>query len=172
MRPHLLLWLFLAPGVVRAAEVTEGEVVQALRKLGSVSRDKDRPGYSVTIVVFRPGPKVTDATLVNVKALKTVEVLSLPGANVTDKGLAHIRELHRLKTLGLARTRISNAGLARLEGLKLEHLFLNETKIDDGGVKYLKKMKSLTLLSLTGTKVSDAGVRMLRKSLPGTRIAK
>jgi hypothetical protein len=67
---------------------------------------------------------------------------------------------------------ITNDGLKVLTHLpKLKELNLWYCgNIDDSGVSYLAKIKTLRVLNRGGTKISDVGVAQLREALPDCKI--
>jgi len=75
-----------------------------------------------------PGPRVTDAELVNVSRLTRLKSLSLAGSSITDAGLARLKGLNNLEHIDLKGTRVTDAGLATLKQLpRLQCVFLERT---------------------------------------------
>ncbi len=66
---------------------------------------------------------------------------------MTDAGLVHIKRLTSLEVLDLDLTHITDAGLVHLKGLtKLRELSLKNTDVTDAGVKELQQaLPSLTI---------------------------
>ena len=60
-------------------------------------------------------PQVTDAGLVHLKGLTTLERLRLACTEVTDAGLVHLTGLTKLESLNLRDTQITGAGVADLK---------------------------------------------------------
>jgi len=67
---------------------------------------------------------VSDAQIVQLSNLTTLEVLSLNDSQVDDAALAHLGSLTALRKLSLKNTRVTDAGIAdllrALPGLKIE----------------------------------------------------
>jgi Leucine Rich repeat len=116
---------------------------------------------------------LTDAGLVNVKAMTQLQTLSLFFTTIGDAGVENIRGLSLLQSLDLSETQVTDAGLERLEGLtRLEELRLGKTNITDAGLMRLKGLGQLQRLYLWDTKVTDAGIKDLQKSLPACTIVR
>jgi len=90
----------------------------------------------------------TDAGLVHLKGLTTLEVLSLNDIKLTDAGLGQLGELTQLRKLSLDNTQVTDSGLAHLHGLtKLKRLSLRHTQTTDAGVAELKQaLPDLTII--------------------------
>ena len=74
-------------------------------------------------------PQVTDAGLVHLKGLTSLEGLVLNGTEITDAGLVHLKDLANLKGLNLQGTDVSDEAVEKL------HEELPKCKIwYDGGV--------------------------------------
>jgi Leucine Rich repeat len=89
----------------------------------------------------------SDADMVFLGRLTTLEDLLLTNANVTDAGLVHLASLTRLT-----------------------HLYLDGTRVTDAGLSHLSGLSRLAVLFLQRTRVSDEGVRALQRSLPSLEI--
>lgn len=130
-------------------EAGRDEAVALIEKLGGeVGYDEessDRPEATVRLT----GTKVTDAHLVLLKGLTSLENLDLRDTQVTDAGLEHLKGLTNLTFLGLSGTKVTDAGLEHLRGLT-----------------------NLFQLDLSHTQVTDAGVNELAKALPNCRISR
>ena len=60
-------------------------------------------------------------------------------ASITDAGMVHIGSIKSLQTLSVARSPISDSGLQHLKELTaLRYLYLNDTKVTNEGVKQLQ----------------------------------
>ena len=94
------------------------------------------------------------------------------GTKVTDAGLVHLKGLTSLQYLGISdNTKITDAGLVHLKGLtELQSLNLGLTKVTDAGLAHLKGLTSLKKLWLYNTKVTAAGVKQLQQALPNCKI--
>ncbi|MBM3877724.1 MAG: hypothetical protein FJ386_13585 [Verrucomicrobia bacterium] len=89
--------------------------------------------------------------------------LRLLGTNVTDATLAQLKDVKSLTDLNLATTKITDAGLASLANLtNLTRLHLEQTAVTDAGMRHLARLRNLTYLNLFGTQVSDAGLGELK----------
>jgi hypothetical protein len=112
--------------------------VAAIRKLGGrVTFDEKNPGKPLVGVTLH-GPKVTDARLVHLKGLTSLQSLEINTTPVTDAGLVHLKGLTSLQELSLGGTKVTDAGLEHLKGLTgLQTLVLIRTKVTGAGVKSL-----------------------------------
>jgi len=115
---------------------------------------------------------VTDVGLVHVKGLRSLRKLWLDDTQVTDAGLLNLKELSRLQCLDLSGTQVTDAGLVNLKELpRLQWLNLSRTQVTDAGLVHLKTLTNLKELLLYETHVSDHGVDKLRLALPNCRIS-
>ncbi|MCE9524542.1 MAG: hypothetical protein K8R36_00640 [Planctomycetales bacterium] len=90
------------------------------------------------------GPEGSDADLLLLKDLPTVEVLVGDKRGVTDKGLESLAGHPGLKTLDLTLSGITNAGMAHLDKLpKLEEVNLKRCDITAPGYEALAKITTL-----------------------------
>jgi len=146
-----ILLLLALTGTSLRADQAEDKAVRSVEKLGgTVQRGEMVVGDFVVDVVtdvYLTGPRVTDAGLKELAALKTLQTLDLWGTKVTDVGL---KELATLKTL--------------------QTLDLSDTQVTDVGLKELAALKTLQTLDLSGTQVTDMGKAELRKALPNCRV--
>ena len=91
----------------------------------------------------------------------------LHGTDVTDAELVHLKDLTSLQWLNLSEPGVTDAGLVHLKELtSLQTLFLSGTRVTDAGLVHLKDLTSLQKLIVIGTQVTDAGVEELRAALP------
>jgi FKBP-type peptidyl-prolyl cis-trans isomerase FklB len=196
MRVLSLLALTCSALIVGCGESQDDDVVIQLQKLGGkVVYDDKTSGTPIVSVTFR-GSEVTDAGLVHLKGLSSLQSLDLGSTKVTDAGLNHIESLTKLKYLGLYDCQVTDAGLEHLKGLtslealnlsydtkvtgkglvhlkdltKLQTLNLHNSKVTDSGLKHVQKLTSLKALDLNGTEVTDAGVKNLQAALPECQI--
>jgi len=110
------------------------------------------------------GTKVDDAGLADLKTLPKLQRLVLNGTSVTDAGLAHLKTLTTLRELRLDGTKVTGPGLANLEPLtELQLLDLSNTPLTDAGLAHVQSLITLPVLRLNGTKVSDAGLVHLKE---------
>ncbi len=90
---------------------------------------------------------------------------------ITDAGLVHLEGLTSLQELYLYNTEITGVGLVHLAGLtSLQELCLNYTRVTDTGLVHLEGLTSLQRLNLKNTQITDAGVAKLREALPNCDI--
>ena len=107
--------------------------------------------------------RATDAELMHLKGLTSLEILRFFGAQFTDTGLMHLEGLTSLETLRFDTTQVTDAGLVHLKGLmSLQHLSLEGTQVTDAGMVHLKELTSLESLDLSYTQVTDAGLVHLK----------
>lgn len=72
-----------------------------------------------------------------------------------------------LRILGLQQSKITNGSLSYLKPLrKLEYLDLNDTEISDDGLKSLEGLSTLTHLNVKNTRVSANGIERLKSQIP------
>ena len=91
----------------------------------------------------------------------------LSDTRITDAGLVHLKELISLNQLYLDYTQITDAGLEQLKDLtKLQWLHLSNTQITDVGLEHLKGLTELQEIGLDGTQITDVAVVELEKVLP------
>ena len=63
----------------------------------------------------RPGTQISDAGLVHLKGLSSLQWLGLENTQITGAGLVHPEALSNLSTLNLDDTQITDAGVAKLK---------------------------------------------------------
>lgn len=82
---------------------------------------------------------------------------------VGDELLDQAARIDSLRWLALTGTNISDQGIARLSTspLRLERLWLSQTKITDAALSHLATCPTLTHLAVEGTATSDAGLQRL-----------
>ena len=114
MMRHIALLVFLAVGLAGCGQsqaVREERAVNAVLKLGGdMTRDEELPGRPVVIVRLH-GPKVTNASLKDLKELKGLQLLDLGHTQITDAGLKDLKELKHLQQLDLNGTKVTGAAL-------------------------------------------------------------
>ena len=119
------------PKVKASAEALEKAGAKLVRREGAVVR-------------VELGPEGSDADLLLLKDLPTVEVLVGDKRGVTDKGLESLAGHPGLKTLDLTLSGITNAGMAHLDKLpKLEEVNLKRCDITAPGYEALAKISTL-----------------------------
>jgi hypothetical protein len=177
------------------AELTDfGAIVMPQRE------DQDNPAASVFNVQIGQGWRGGDERLALLTDLGMVPWLSLENSPVSDAGLVHVGKLTSLERLYLGSSRVRGdklhelAGLSRLRYLSLKQLPLGDealaslpelpalqdlgldyTRVGDQGLAHLARYPLLSRLWLDHTKVTDAGMVHLAKLpnlktlfLPGT----
>jgi Leucine-rich repeat (LRR) protein len=172
----LLVWSVLLSGCgesKRERSQSEEDAVEAIRKLGGEAWS---PGHRIGEPIFSVkmgGTKVTDAELVYLKEMKSLQLLNLYDTKVTDAGLAHLKGLKSLQYLFLANTDVTDAGLMHLKEMKsLFWLDVSGTKVTDAGLIHLKGLAVLQFLHLSNTHVTTAGMKELQSALPKCKITK
>lgn len=102
-----------------------------------------------------------------------LEELDLSGTAITDVGVRRLQRAPNLITLGLANTAIGDDCLSHLACPRLRGLFLNGTRVSNGGLPSIARFAELEMLALNDTLVSESGLpvlaplRMLRQLLIG-----
>ena len=77
--------------------------------------------------------------MVQLNDLTNLRTLDL-SKQITDAGLMHLKDLTSLQELGLGGTKVTDAGLVNLKGLtSLRKLYLTDTKDTDTGIAELQK---------------------------------
>ncbi len=117
--------------------------------------------------IFNPGAGSNlDANkeLAALKSLTKLEKFSLSlhfleNINVQDKGLKEFANLTQIREMRIAMARVNGTGLASF--VNVEKLDLNNTRMNDEGMKQVAGMKKLRYLSLRDTVVTDEGLRQL-----------
>jgi hypothetical protein len=108
--------------------------------------------------------RITDAGLSRLKGLTNLQSLDLGKTRVTNTGLAHLEGLTNLRTLGLSATKVTDAAMEHLKAfVNLEALFLWRTKVGDGGLRHLQGLTNLRTLDLSATKVTNSGLGFLKR---------
>lgn len=118
--------------------------------------------------------RFTDAGMVHLAGVSSLESLNLNYLPITDKGIHSIVDLKNLQELNLSGTSVSDAALAELVKLpSLASLELNSCKnVSDEGLLHLQHVGSLKMLSLTysSSRITKDGVKKLRSLRPDLRI--
>jgi len=146
-------------------EQTEGvrSVEEQLENLGATI-GMNEEGEIIEVSLSRT--QTTDAGLVQLEQLTSLETLELSGTQISDAGMVHLEGLTSLSYLDLYNTEISDTGLVHLEGLtNLTKLWLNSTRISDAGLVHLEGLTNLQDLVLYDTQTTDEGVARLKKTL-------
>ena len=155
----------VASGWAAEANPEQAKAIAAIEKLGG-KVTFDANNQAVFGVSLRK-TEVTDAGMVYLKALTSLEDLDLSHTKLTDAGLEHLKGLTKLRWLGLGGTKVTDAGLVHLKGLtKLQWVGLAETKVTDAGLEHLKKLTNLQSLYLGESRVTKEGVAKFQQALP------
>jgi len=162
-----------APVVKHVATPAELEAIAKIIALGGSVRDIAQNDDSKDVDFHLGGTALTDAGLVNVKAIPNIVSLSLKDTQITDAGLINLEPLATLNRLHLEKTKVTDAGLAHLKGLtNLDYLNLYGTEVTDAGIEQLKGLTKLRKLIVWQTKVTDPGAAKLKEALPGVEVIK
>lgn len=96
---------------------------------------------------------------------KWISLLKLSGCQMTESGFAYLDQFRNLAKLYLNKNpRVKSNTLKHIRNLKkMRYLYLNQTKIGNKGMLYLKSMSSLIELDLSETKVGNKGLTRLEK---------
>ena len=138
-----LLGLLLVMGMVGCGASEEGggpSEEKSLAALGAsaykIKRNELGEVVEMQIHLFSSNEK-----LVYVKGLAKLETLSLRDCrNITDAGLVHLKDLTSLQSLNLMKTQITDAGLVHFKGLtNLQKLHLSFTQVTDAGIAELQE---------------------------------
>ena len=105
------------PATNNTPNVSHSAAIAAIKKLGgSVKIDTESPDRPVIRVDLDGYGKVTDADLVYLKELTSLERLYLSSSKITDVGLVHLKGLTNLVSLGLSGGQIHGYRAAAPEG--------------------------------------------------------
>ena len=111
--------------------------------------------------------KVTDRGLQFLKTMPSLRKLNIGkrqenNNQITDAGMVHIAQLGSLEDLDLPNHGITDKGLAYITGLKnLKHLWVSRSSnspLTDISLKHISKLESLECLQISGTGFTDAGM--------------
>jgi hypothetical protein len=120
------------------------------------------PGVPFGLCIRAGNEEVTDETLKELAALKSLQELILIKTEVTDAGLKELAGLENLQTLNLYETKIKGAGLRDLAGLRnLKTLNLHGTSVTGPGLAGLAEAKNLCVLDIGETPITDVGLKEL-----------
>ena len=104
-------------------------------------------------------PKCTDAGLVHLRGLKSLEEICLIRTGMTDAGLVHLAAVPHLQELLIDSKNITGAGLAYLAPLtELRSLYILDGGLNDAGMAQLAGLTRLNELHLTVNAITDAGL--------------
>lgn len=144
------------------------ETLAQLKSLRSLKRLRLSP------LAYAPLPGISEAGLVHLKAMPSLESVELYGAGrITDEGLGYLAGLPNLQTVIIPNMmcEFTDAGLARLSQLtRLEHLYLRVRGITDWGLLHLQRLPALKKLELWRESLTDAGVNRFRQARPEVEV--
>ncbi len=148
---------------------------------------KDLAGNKELDTLDLRGTRVTDEGMKYVAALP-VRSLDLGGTKVTAQGLKALAAMKSLSKLTLSKDQMTDEALRTLYEGEMLHayyharggppgrrarnmgeiteLFFVDTPVTDASLKFIARLKSLTLVNLRGTNVTAAGVEGLKKERP------
>jgi internalin A len=107
-------------------------------------------------------PKCTDAGLVHLRGLKSLESVSLIETGMTDAGLVHLASVPHLRELFIGSKNITGAGLAFLAPLtELRNLYILDCGLNDAGMAQLAGLTGLEELHLGVNTITNAGLAHL-----------
>jgi len=119
------------------------------------------PDVECLLLGFQPG--ITDAGLVHLRGLRSLQYLDLRQSSVTGTGCAQLASLKKLSNIQLEGSPLTPAGLVAIGRLQqLEVLDLSNTPVTDDSLPALLPLKNLKILRLPKTRVTARGVRQLQ----------
>ena len=104
---------------------------------------------------------ITDNDLINISKIKNLNRIALDKTSISDIGVGYLSNVNNLDSLHASFTRITGNGFKNFKDVKLTLLNLNNTLINDDGLKFISMLNSLEELSIGGTKISDIGLKQL-----------
>jgi F-box/leucine-rich repeat protein 14 len=114
---------------------------------------------------------ITDAGMVHLNHLKSLEELTLSHTGVTDIGLAQLSGLTELKKLNVGRD-VTDKGMAALAKMKsLDDLAISSPHVTDAGMRKLTECPCLKSLALQGCQITNAGLVHLAKLKTLTKLS-
>lgn len=76
-----------------------------------------------------------------------------------------------LQGLNINDTKVTDDGMIYLKELRsLEMILMDNTQITDAGLRHLKKLTNLESLQLRGTQITAEGVKRFNETLPNCKI--
>jgi internalin A len=108
---------------------------------------------------------VSDAGMVHVGKLTTLQGLELSELAITDNALQYFVALNELRSLSLTKIRVTGAGIERLDPLAKVNLIeinLRGTLISPAGLQEVAKLPSLMFLRLARSTVDDDGIAVFK----------
>lgn len=166
---NVLVFVLLFTQTSSQAAMPNPQQRQAVAEIKKLGGRIELEGQMFGHTIYQPsvalhGKRVTDASLVILKAIPNLRQLSLSRCLVTDSGLAQLKGFTELKVLGLQGSQFTDAGLVHLKGLtNIIDLSLRDTSITDAGLENLKGMVKLSRLNLYGTRVRGGGLVHLKR---------
>ena len=116
--------------------------------------------------VDRENPAITDAGMVHLAQINSLEYLDLPYQGITDKGIALIANLKNLKHLWVCASSVSpltDKSMRYISQLhSLEKLIIGGTGFTDAGMDDLAKLTNLRELNLQADSITNEGLAKLK----------
>jgi Leucine-rich repeat (LRR) protein len=106
--------------------------------------------------------EINGSGFVHLAGLTEVQSIYLPGTKTTDEHFKHFAGMKKLNSLFLDSTPVTGIGLAPLKDLPLSSLSLNNTKVNDEGLKAIGQLANLSNLHLDQTAITDVGLQHLQ----------
>lgn len=111
--------------------------------------------------LFFWGAPLDDQGLQHLQKMTKLKSLRLP-PSISDAGLIHLTPLQSLQELNLRATRIQGAGLLHLQALPaLQYLNMRSSRLEDDGLVFLTRCPALNNVDVRNTRVTIAGVEKL-----------
>jgi len=137
-------------------------------KMIDLSKSVNNPRFPLT------NPGISDAGMVDLSAIRTLELVYLPNCSLTDAGLIRLAGLPHLRDLAIPIPTFRDAkdcpryytakGLARLAEVgTLESLKIGGPGVTDEAMAYIAKIKNLKSLLIFGGQVTNEGLARLRE---------
>jgi len=104
---------------------------------------------------------ITNEGLDGLPPLPKLTTIRLRQSRITDEGLKALRRHPSLLHVYLTSSRITDAGLKHFSGLAIRSLYLQNTKVRNEGLSFLRDLPDLTTLDLSETAVTEAGLATL-----------
>lgn len=149
---------------VRFALYRESPISGMIRLLGEYGLVKVRSAR------FKFARNNLDVFLRSISRLRSIEYLwfqSDIAGGLTDQHISQLPKMRQLRLLYVADSLISDSAVKHFQNFEnLEILDISYTKIGDGAIPELKRLKKLRLLLIERAAFSEDGKRMLRQALP------
>ena len=116
---------------------------------------------------------ITDQGIASLRGHPSLTSLDLSGAdNLTNRCIEYLVEIPQLQYLVFSCSSLIDDGCANsfAKMKNLRSLYLEEMRIGDASVQYLKKMANLEMLSVRATLVTAEGIKKLQQALPACEV--